>query len=409
MDREIHPQADVQHRERHGDQVQLTHRENGEGGGAGQAGDQADHGDQRQLEGTEAGHHDHGDQAQGQQDGRFRAFHHAQHFLVRQHGGPGQAQFRARGGGDAEFIVGPADIVDGRGRREKAGVVQSRLREDELAVRGIRRAGDGFQIRPRFWGQSKILVIPVDGRIRGDFTLTPGLVAIAVPVSGHEFLPRQAVGAALPQCLQRSIDACEDGFDIHLLAVIGGVQGIAQHLEQALESRVPGQSRQERLHLGEIVGQVLQFRAVEIQQAGFPEHRQCVRVVHELEQVPLRPQPLIQQHCGVPGLVRRGGFQDDQDVVVILREQPFIFLVQFAPGEFRRQHVLGVGVDGDVVRGIAHRKKGEGERRNQHHGRVPAYEADPLEEQHVGELLQHVKESPSGRHGIPLDAGTSPA
>ena len=391
MDREIHPQADVEHRERHGDQVQLTHRENGEGGGIGQAGDQADHGDQRQLEGTEAGHHDDGDQAQSQQDSRFRAFHHAQHFLVRQHGGPGQAQFRARGGGDAEFIVGPADTVDGRGRREKAGVVQFRLREDELAVRGIRRAGDragdGFQIRP----------------------LSRRACRRALPVSGHQFLPRQAVGAALPQCLQRGIDACEDGFDIHLLTVIGGVQGIAQHLEQAPESRVPGQSRQERLHLGEIVGQVLQFRAVEIQQAGLPEHRQRVRVVHELEQVPLRLQPLIQQHCGVPGLVRRGGFQDDQDVVVILREQPFIFLVQFAPGEFRRQHVLGVGVDGDVVRGIAHGKEGEGERRNQHHGRVPAYEAYPLEEQHVGELLQHVKESPFGRHGIPLDAGTSPA
>ena len=140
------------------------------------------------------------------------------------------------------------------------------------------------------------------------------------------------VGAALPQRLQRVVDAGEDRFDIHLLAVIGGVQGIAEHFEQAPESRVPGQSRQERLDLGEIVGQVLQFRAVEIQQAGFPEHRQRVRVVHELEQVPLRLQPLIQQHCGVPGLVRRGGFQDDEDVVVVLREQPFIFLVQFAPG-----------------------------------------------------------------------------
>ena len=32
-----------------------------------------------------------------------------------------------------------------------------------------------FELRPGFWGQSKILVIPVGGGIRGDFTLTPGL------------------------------------------------------------------------------------------------------------------------------------------------------------------------------------------------------------------------------------------
>ena len=252
VDGEIDAQADVQHGKGHGNQVQFAHGEGGEGGGQRQARHQADHGDQRQRDGTKAGQQDDRYQAQGEDGGRFGAFHHAQHLFVGQHRGAGQADMRARGRGDAEVVVDLPDFIDRRGSREEPAVIQLRLRQYELAMGGLSLT--------RTWDPGSARFSP-----------------------GHQFLPGQAVRPVVAHRFERGIDADQDGVDIYLLAVFQCVERICQHLEQAAQGWVAGQPRQERLDLGEVVGQVLEFVRVQVEQAGFPEQRQGIGVEDEFE------------------------------------------------------------------------------------------------------------------------------
>ena len=85
------------------------------------------------------------------------------------------------------------------------------------------------------------------------------------------------------QRLDRGVDVGQDGVEIYIFSVFPGIERFCQYAKQAAQGGVARQFCQEWLDFGEVVGQVLEFRRIEIEQAGFPEHRQGIRVIHELE------------------------------------------------------------------------------------------------------------------------------
>ena len=216
MDAEIDAETDEQHGEADGYEVEVSDRERREGGGPHQPHQKGRERRQYEPRATQSGEQQYGDEEDGDDGGAGGALGGAQQFLVIQRHRTGEPDADPVRRDQAQFVRKRSDARDGAGAEQQFAFPRRHLDDDDApAVAGV-----------------------------------SGL-------AGHHFLPTELMGPALGLGLESRGHGVEQlGEPAPRLRPLDDLPGgFRQHLHQAAEAVIGDKLGQQRLGIGQPVGQ----------------------------------------------------------------------------------------------------------------------------------------------------------
>ena len=355
MNAEVDAKADEQHGERHRDEVELADGQRREAGGPDEPDEQRDERREDQPQRTQADEQHDGDEDERDRRGDLGALLGALQLLVVEGDAARETHANAFLGDEPEVRRQPAHRLHRLLLRLQDREVEARLNEDQAATIRGRRGLAADHLAPR-----QVVATALDGGVDG--------VAEAV----------ERLGGIEP----RRFTLAQD-FD-----------GELELGEQAAQAGVPGQRGDQRLHLGEVVGEVLELFEVEVEKAVYGEELAAARAVDGLEQGFLLFEPRGEGGRRVLGEVGGLGVDHHHEHVVELGKGPVVVLHGLAERQLLGDHVLGVGVHSQVVDGVDEDRGRRGEGEGEHPSSVAAGAVDPAKkkpaEHVVGKVIEPV-------------------
>ena len=337
MDRVIDPEADVEHREGDGDEVERADGGGGEPRRAGQSHEKRPEGGEHEAPASEPGDQHHRDHRQGERAGDSGSARGALQLFVFEGRAARHPDPHAVAGGEPERAREGARAFDDRPRRQQLAVVELRLDDDEAPRRRRRAHVTREQVPP------------------GDFEEPPLALGI-----------------------RRIRDRIEHRREIDAAPIRPGGGGRPlQQLREARRIRLRGKRSEKRLCLGERRREGVELVRREVEECVALEERQRVGPDRPLDQGRLGFERGGEDPARPIREVRRLPVGHDQQRIDELRERLLELDPGLPPFGIRRDHPGGVGVEPEVAARVETARERERRRRREHQAGTAARGGDP--------------------------------